>query len=228
MRSFRWNIKLFLQNIVFRKLHFKLYFKTYKSLNYKRMRRNWEEWKGTSHVWFSSFLLTIIIATSSLEEIQGRIDRSSAPLLSGGLLKFSFVRLNTEWLIASCGFTSLPNSGHVRESFVFTSRYADYAAARSSPFLHYAYLASALWRNRLMTPAECVVTFLVAPRKIWMLLSERWDIRDAEKRRNLKTCWKVLSITGHDHSTRGSRARYNFNDREIEHISIKNISRVYS
>jgi len=194
MYSFRWNIKLFLPNIVFKKLQFKLYFKTYKRLNYKRMRRNWEEWKGTSHVWFSfnDHYFDFVVRRNTGADRS--IERSA---FIGGLLKFSFVRLNTEWLIASCGFTSLPNSGHVRESFVFTSRYADYAAARSSPLLHYAYLASALWWNRLMTLAECVVTFLVAPRKIWMLLSERWDIRNAEKRRNLKICWKVLSITGH-------------------------------
>lgn len=71
------------------------------------------------------------------------------------------------------GFTSCPNSGHVKESFVFTSRCRLRSAAARSSLLSITLISGALWRNRLMMPAECVVTFLVASRKIWVLSSVR-------------------------------------------------------
>lgn len=155
-----------------------------------------------------SFFLCVICIFTNISlirsgEVRARGAIDNIALLSGELLKFSFVRLNTEWLIASCGFTFRPNSGHVKENSVFTSRCRLRSRRRTFvTALHYAYLASALWRNRLMMPAKCVVTFLVAVRKIWMLLSEHAEIYATPKsgcKNFVSWCvsWKVPSHVEH-------------------------------
>jgi hypothetical protein len=69
------------------------------------------------------------------------------PAFIGGVEPAEVFARRTEYGMTHrfAGFTSRPNSGHVKESSVFTSRCRlRCVAARSSPALHYAYLAAAL------------------------------------------------------------------------------------
>lgn len=92
----------------------------YKSIKSGIEKRNREECKRTRLVFELSFDDRVI--SSSLEEIRGADRSITLPFYRGGCWSFR----SWDWIRNDsplrCGFTSCPNSGHVKESFVFTSR----------------------------------------------------------------------------------------------------------